>query len=215
MSRLSFVVILLLLPFFGCSKPESTDPKPTFSLHPNARVRKHLQRHLEDIFAEIDVSDANQLDLDRQRVTDIHQLAFVIELYKERTGTYPFVDPVEGSISNVILGDDVERDDPHYIDDATFVTELARVLGDSLQLALEPTGEASRHYVYSVYGQRYGVAAMLYHPVGWSEGIRPEQWQYRVGSSEGTQFPMLEARRLFAGGYAASRPARYRRGMGR
>ena len=181
-----------------------------FSLHPGAQVRTHLRTHVAQIFADVATKDAYQLKLDRQRVTDLHQLAFVVELYKEQTGGYPFVDPVDGTLVNVILGDETERDDAHYVDDELFVIELSRVLGDSLELALEPSGDNARYYVYSVSGNNYAVAAMLYHPVGWSEGILPQQWQYRVGSIEGTQIPVLEASKLFAGGYTGTRSAQSR-----
>ena len=202
--------LVIVLAATSCSRHEAGEPRATFRLQPDAQTRLHLHQHVTDIFADVSAEDGYQLKLDRKRVSDIHQLAFLVELYKMHTGNYPFVDPTEGAITNVIFGDDTERDDEHHVDDEVFVAELARVLGDSLVLPLEPTGDAARHYVYSVYGRNYGVAAMLYHPTGWSEGIQPEQWQYRLGSSESAQIPMLQASKLFAGDYTAIQAPQWR-----
>jgi hypothetical protein len=99
-----------------------------------------------------------------------------------------------------------------YVTQEELLEELREVLGPEVALPDDPIPESdgSRAYAYGVYGRAFVAAAMLYHPVGWSEGILPRQWQYRVGANEDLDLPILQMSRLLQGGYSEPRPARWR-----
>ena len=182
---------------------------------PTTKERAHLDAHVERIFADVKEEDAAQLAADRRRAADIHHIAYLVEQYKTETGTYPLVDTVEGTLKNVVIGDDggFSEGKEHYASETEFLAELRRILGVEATLPHDPLPGDRQNgyiYVYSVYGSGYVTAAMLYHPVGWSEGILPHQWQYRVGSYESLEMPVLEAAKLFAGEYQTSVAARPR-----
>ncbi|MCZ6767122.1 MAG: hypothetical protein O7D32_09355 [bacterium] len=201
------ILVLLIIVTASCSTS-------TPSLELSEKQRSNLNDHVDRIFAGVATEDPEQMLADRQRVADIHYIAFLVEQYRDVAGSYPFVRP-GGGIKNVIIGEDngVSNREERYLSEAEFLAELRNMLGNEVTLRHDPipTGESgSRHYVYSVYGASYGTAAYLYHPIGWSEGILPNQWQYRLGSSEDLDLPVLQATKLFSGGYGTSRRAQRR-----
>ena len=208
MQRYLYIVITLCFVAISCS---AGGPR----LEPTSQEQAHLDAHMEQIFTGVTEEDAAQLAADRQRVADIHRIAYLAEQYKQETGSYPLVDPT-GTLKNVIIGDDnglSEENPEHYVSEVDFLAELRRVLGFEVTLPHDPlpSGPKSGYsYVYGVYGRMYGTAAMLYHPVGWSEGFSPHMFQYRIGGSEDTELPMLQATKLFAGEYTTSQPAKWR-----
>ena len=208
MARYSYVIVALCVVVASCGG--SSGPR----LELSSKERANLDAHVENIFTGIAEKDAAQLSADRQRVHDIHRIAFLAEEFYKQTGAYPLVDTENGTLKNVIIGDDEglnDYDKEHYVSEQAFLALLRATLGDAVTLPHDPLpNESGRTYVYSVYGRSYATAAMLYHPVGWSEGILQNQFQYRVGARENLDLPILQASKLLAGEYKANRPASYR-----
>lgn len=205
MRRHVYFVLTLGIALVSCSE---AGPRT----EPTAEEQSHLDAHVARIFAEVTAEDPAQLEADRQRVRDVHRIAYLVEQFRIETGSYPLADTLTGRLANVVIGEDnsIRDHDDHHLPEDELVAELRRVLGPDVDLPHDPLPGGFRSYVYTVYGRGYGTAAMLYHPVGWSEGILSRQWQYRVGSTEGADTPMLQATKLLAGGYGQSRSAQWR-----
>lgn len=203
--RIQCVTLALLLCVSACGSDE-------ISLVPTPKVQEHLDAHVATIFDGVSSEDAAQFEADHERVRRVHQIAWLVEQYYKEAGTYPLVD---GTLKNIMIGNPntkVPKDKEHWVHEDTLLAELQYHLGYDLVLPEEPLPDSKGYYtfMYSAYGRGYTVAVMCYHPVGWSEGIMPGQWQYRVGSYESLQLPVMEAAKLFAGEYPNNRKARPR-----
>jgi hypothetical protein len=182
---------------------------------PSEEEQANLDAHVAQIFEGVVADDPASLEADRERVRRVHALACLIERYYDETGTYPLVDPVEGTMCNVLVGNPhtrVPRDSDYYAREDSLLVLLQDVLGWDVALPVDPDPDLAgvRCFAYGAYGSGYTVATMLANPVGWSEGILPGQFQYRLGSYESLQLPVLETRKLLAGEYPNNRTARWR-----
>jgi hypothetical protein len=205
-SRIQCVSLVMVLCVVACSGSDE------ISLVPTPKVQEHLDAHVAAIFDAVSAENPEQFDADQERVRRVHQIAWLAEQYYKETGSYPLAD---GTLKNIMIGNPntrVPKDNEHYVHEDTLLAELQYHLGYDLTLPQEPLQDSKGYYgfTFSVYGSGYTVAAMCYHPVGWSEGIMPGQWQYRVGSYENPQLPVMEAAKLFAGKYPNNRKARPR-----
>jgi hypothetical protein len=203
-----FMVFAVVVMAAGCSGSDE------LSLMPTPEVQGRLDAHVAMIFDGVSEESATQYEADRERVRRVHQIAWLVEQYHKETDAYPLVDP-EGGVRNVMIGNPntkVPKDDEHYVHEDTLLAALQDVLGYDFELPGEPLPDSKGFYclMYGVYGRGYTVATMCYHPVGWSEGIMPGQWQYRVGSYESLDLPVMQASKLFAGEYASNHKARPR-----
>jgi|SRR5690606_37208772 len=184
-------------------------------LEPNPEQQRHLDTHIEAIFAGVEPLDDEQLEADRTRVRDVHRLAFWAQRFHRRTGRYPLASPDSAVFRQTLIGSSIGNVEPFgdtYVDQESLLAELRAVLGPEVTLPDDPIPEedGSRVYSYGVYGRTFVAAAMLYHPVGWSECVSPGEWQYRVGAVENENLPILQVSLLLAGAYAESRPPRWR-----
>jgi len=185
-------------------------------LTPSPAEEARLDAHVESIFAGVAVEDAAQLDADHARIRAIHRIAYLAMCFHERAGRYPLADAQAPAFRQTLIGSDAGKTDAlgeTYVTQETFLAELRSVLGPEVVLPVDPlpqTEHGPRTFVYGVYGKGFTAAAMLYHPAGWSEGILLRQWQYRVGSYENLDLPVMSVATLLAGGYATPRPARWR-----
>jgi len=200
-------VLLLGLPALGCSGEIRLTPSPG--------EQRHLDAHVEAVFTDVKEKDTAQLRADRQRVSDVHQIAYLAERYHEETGHYPFAEPDSSVFLQTLIGEHIGRTDGFgetYVSQEVLLADLRAVLGPEVELPRDPLPDedGTRTYSYGVYGRSYTAAVMLYHPVGWSEGILPRRWQYRVGAYESLELPVLQAAKLLDGGYASTQPARWR-----
>lgn len=185
------------------------------NLEPNPKQQSHLDQHLSAIFADVEVVDDAQLEADRTRVQTVHRLGYWAQRFHERTGRYPLASLDSAVFRQTLIGSsigNVESFGDTYVHQDSFLAELREVLGPEVTLPDDPFPEedGSRVYSYGVYGRKFVAAAMLYHPVGWTEGILPYQWQYRVGAVEDRNLPILQISLLLDGAYPESRPPRWR-----
>ena len=185
------------------------------SLEPNPKQQGHLDAHLSAIFAGVGALDDAQLEADRTRVRNVHRLGYWAQRFYERTGRYPLASRDSSVFRQTLIGTsigNVESFGDTYVHQDSFLAELREVLGSELMLPDDPIPEpdGARAYTYGVYGRTFVAAAMLYHPVGWTEGVLANQWQYRVGAVEDPNLPILQISLLLDGAYAESRPPRWR-----
>jgi hypothetical protein len=191
----------------GCSSGSDLEPSP--------EEQARLDAHLASIFADVEPEDDAQLEADSTRARHVHQLGYWAQKFYERKGYYPLASPDSSVFRQTLIGSAIGNVEPFgetYVPQDSLLAELRAVLGPEVMLPDDPIPEpdGSRAYGYGVYGRTFVAAAMLYHPVGWSEGILPHQWQYRVGSIENPDLPILQISLLLDGAYADSRPPRWR-----
>jgi hypothetical protein len=193
--------------FLGCSGGSDLEPSP--------HERTRLEAHLSAIFADVEPMDEAQLEADRVRARHVHQLGYWAQRFHDRKGYYPLASPDSSVFRQTLIGSmipNVEGFGDTYVAQESLLAELREVLGPEVSLPEDPIPEpdGSRAYAYGVYGHAFVAAAMLYHPAGWSEGILPRQWQYRVGAVENPDLPILQISLLLEGAYAEPRRARWR-----
>ena len=182
--------LLIVLAFPACKK----------GLSPEEKITNALQAQYESVFADLKIEDQAAFEADQQRVRDVHAIARLADAYNQKAGHYPLVTP-EGSMKNVIMiaGKEArQKTDVTYED---FVADLKKVLGEDITVPTDPApgDNGAFSYSYSAYGQGYTTAAMLYHHTPFSEEILSHSCQYRVGSAENTQLPILQFSKLVDG----------------
>jgi hypothetical protein len=206
----AFCLLLAGVPF-GCTREE-------IRLAPSALEAARLDAHVETIFADVRVESAAELEADRVRVEHAHRLAYLVEAYRAAAGHYPLAVPDSLVFRQTLIGELHDRKrlarnlGETWVEPEAFAEALRAVLGPGVEVPGDPLPDAqgTRAYAYGVYGTGYTLAVMLYHPAGWSEGIAPHQWQYRLGSEENLDLPVLATRKLLEGGYPGNRVARAR-----
>lgn len=200
---LAQTIILIILVFPACKKSPSTDSsqkKKTGSSFTEKQIETALQAQFDSVFADLKIEDPSAFEMDQQRVRDIHQIARLCAAYKNKAGHYPLVTP-EGSMKNAIMVPDKEARQKSDVTFNDFVSDLKAVLGDDIIVPIDPApGESGRYiYSYSAYGKGYAAAAYLYHHAPYSEKLGDHYCQYRVGSRENTQLPILEFNKIIDG----------------
>lgn len=178
-----------------------------------------LEPHVHFIFSAPELGGDAETRADRQRVRDIHKIAALVELYREKTGHYPLGDSASG-LRNVTLRDPASPYGPVQFDEHNADPEN---LKKALETALGPVTLPTDHhdpasgkfmdYNFSLMGGHYAVATYLSHQPHYAEEVSEGEFQYRVGSMENETLPILLFSKLVEGGYDVKPPRRYKRGQ--
>jgi hypothetical protein len=153
---------------------------------------KSVEAQVQKMLEGVPVEDAAQFEADKQRVRDLHALAALIDAYHAKKGAYPLADP-ERKIKNVNISTQEFPTSDAVVPLDAFVAELKSVLGDDVAVPLDPMPmeDRTKLYIYSVYGSTYTVACVLYHHATFAEKIMDHYCQYRLGSNEDPNLPIL------------------------
>lgn len=187
-SALTVLLIIILLP--ACKK----------SLSPEEKITTALRAQFDSVFTDVEIEDQAAYVADQQRVRDVHAIARLAAAYHEKAGHYPLVNP-EGSMKNAIMVPGQEARQKTDVSYEDFVSELKKVLGEGITVPTDPSpgDKISFSYSYSAYGQGYAAAAILYHHTPFSEKMSDHYCQYRVGSIENKDLPILQFSKIVDG----------------
>lgn len=187
-SALTVLLIISILP--ACKKHLSPEEKTTSA----------LQAQFDLVFTDIKIEDQAAYEADQQRVRDVHAIARLAAAYHEKAGHYPLVNP-EGSMKNAIMAPGQEARQKSDVTYEDFVSELKKVLGEDIVVPTDPApgDKGSFSYSYSAYGRGYTTAAILYHHTPFSEKMNEHYCQYRVGSMENKDLPILQFSKIVEG----------------
>lgn len=199
----SLAIFLIALVFPACTKSPSTGStgkKNAESNFTEEQIETELKSHFDSVFADLKIENQAAFEMDQQRVRDVHQIARLAAAYHEKAGHYPLVTP-EGSMKNAIMAPGQKARQKTDVTYEDFVSELKKILGKDITVPTDPSpGEGgSFSYSYSAYGQGYTTAAILYHHAPFSEKMGEHYCQYRVGSMENKDLPILQFSKIVDG----------------
>lgn len=144
---------------------------------------------------------AYQTDADAKRVNDVHQIAELLEAYRNKVGHLPLMDtmgPNKTTALTVVItsaaeqGEQMSRGNPLAQEVPTLgASDLLAVLRPTLGAALElpidpqrkPNGAPNAYYVRFKPGDRYLIASFLRHPAPFTTRVAPTVFSYTLRST--------------------------------
>ena len=192
----------------GCGDPEAAKGNAAKGMTQDD-IRTALASHSRFLFDDVKQENEDQFAADKQRVRDIHRLANLVEQYHEKTGRYPLAQEPISRLINVTISPQPQptsSNSDSVVDVAKFREELRQVLGQDVEIPVDPMPDEHGYaaYNYSVWSKKYAVATYLFHHARFSEKLAPQLHQYRVGCYEDMSFPVIEWAKILRGEYLKS-----------